>query len=115
MNIVLPWPPKELSPNARPHHMAHSRARKRYRQACALTAKAQGATRIAADSLAVNLTFIPPDRRMRDDQNLIAAMKSGLDGLADVLGVDDSKWYVTHDPYSTETIGGMVKVEVVPC
>lgn len=52
---------------------------------------------------------------MRDDQNLIAAMKSGLDGLADVLGVDDSKWHVTHDPYSTEVIGGMVKVEVLPC
>lgn len=24
--------------------------------------------------------------------NCIAAMKAGLDGLADVLGVDDSRW-----------------------
>ena len=113
LSFTLPWPPKELSSNARLHYMALARAKKSYRTACAWQAKAQGAGRIEAERLSVHLVFVPPDRRMRDDQNLIAAMKSGLDGLADVLGVDDSKWHVTHDPYSTDTIGGMVKVEVI--
>jgi crossover junction endodeoxyribonuclease RusA len=58
----------------------------------------------------VQLTFYPPNRRARDADNCLAAMKSGLDGLADVLGVDDSKWRITFE--MADTIGGMVKVEV---
>ncbi len=95
--------------------MALARAKKRYRQACAWTAKAQGVGRIDAEQLKVHLVFVPPDRRSRDDQNLIGAMKAGLDGLADVLGVDDSRWHVTHDPYGVAEIGGMVRVEILTC
>lgn len=112
MNLVLPWPPKELSSNSRQHHMALSRAKKRYRQACAWTAKAQGAGRLEAEQLLVHLVFVPPDRRRRDDQNCMAAMKSGLDGLADVLGVDDSRWRTSYAMASD--VGGMVRVEVTP-
>lgn len=112
MILTLPWPPKVLSPNDRPHWAKLARAKKAYRHACAWTAKSQGATQVDAERLQVHLTFVPPDRRSRDDQNLIAAMKSGLDGIADVIGVDDSKWYVTHEPYSTEKTGGFVKVEI---
>jgi crossover junction endodeoxyribonuclease RusA len=36
------------------------------------------------------LTFCPPDRRRRDDDNLVAAFKSGRDGLAEALGIDDA-------------------------
>lgn len=114
MKLVLPWPPKELSSNARLHFMALARIKKRYRKACANVARAQGACQLEAERLRVHLTFVPPDRRSRDDQNLIGAMKAGLDGLADVLGVDDSRWHVTHDPYSTAEVGGMVRVEVTP-
>ena len=39
--------------------------------------------------------------------NLIAAMKSGLDGLADALGVDDSRWALTCA--IDDNIGGMVR------
>lgn len=116
MQIVLPWPPAALNPNARHSHWSQlAKAKRRYRAACALQARAQGCGLIAADRLTVHLRFTPPDRRTRDDQNLIAAMKSGLDGLADVLGVDDSRWHVTHDPIDTSTIGGFVRVEVTPC
>lgn len=110
MNLVLPWPPKELSSNARLHFMALARAKKRYRTACAWTAVAQGARRIDAERLKVHLVFVPPDRRARDDQNCMAAMKAGLDGLADVLGVDDSLWATSYEMSST--VGGMVRVEV---
>lgn len=63
VNVILPWPPKELSPNARLHWAKLARAKKSYREACAWTAKAQGARRIKADKLHLSLTFYPPTRR----------------------------------------------------
>ena len=111
MTITLPWPPKELSPNARQHHMALARAKKAYRSVCAWQAKAQGAKPIPSDARPlVCLTFVPPDRRARDRDNMLAAMKSGLDGLADVIGCDDSRWRLQIEV--AETIGGWVRVEI---
>lgn len=113
--ITLPWPPRELSPNARHAHWAQlARAKRSYRAACAMQARVQGASRMLADRLAVHLRFIPPDRRARDLDNCIAAMKAGLDGLADVLGVDDSRWKLTAE-LAGGAIGGFVKVEVTTC
>lgn len=108
--LTLPWPPKELSPNARQHWGALSRAKKAYRAACAWTAKEQGAKRIEAERLHLTITFVPPDRRAHDLDNCIARMKSGLDGLADVLGVDDKHWQLT--PIKSDEVGGFVRVEV---
>ena len=39
-------------------------------------------------------------------------MKSGLDGLADVLLVDDSRWELTIRKAPVGTIGGFVRVGV---
>ena len=85
--------------------------RKKYRAACALTAMRQGACAVAAERLNVHLVFVPPDRRARDDQNCMAAMKAGLDGLADVLKVDDGRWTTSYELASGQ-VGGFVKVEV---
>lgn len=117
MTFTLPWPPSSLSPNARHGHWGTAaRAKKAYRTACAWTARQQGATRLDAPSLAVTLRFVLPDRRARDIDNLVASMKSGLDGLADVLGVDDSRWRWPEPPQIvTGQIGGFVRVEVRPC
>ena len=41
---------------------------------------------------------------------MLAAMKAGIDGLADALGMDDNKFKVTFDV--SDDIGGMVKVTV---
>lgn len=114
LTLTLPWPPKELNPNTRHGHWSQlARAKRSFRTACAWQAKSQGAKSMQAQRLAVNLTFFPPDRRHRDADNCLASMKSGLDGLADVLGVDDSKWRVSFEMSSD--VGGMVKVEVLPC
>lgn len=112
--LTLPWPPRELSPNARhAHWSALARAKLQYRAACAVTARSQGAARIVAPELAVSLTFVPPDRRSRDLDNCISSMKAGLDGLADVLGVDDNRWTLTA-VMDSDQIGGFVRVEVSP-
>lgn len=109
--ITLPWPSSALSPNTRQHWSALARAKKAYRAACAWTAKEQGAGRIDAQRLHLTITFYPPNRRAHDLDNCLARLKSGLDGLADVLGVDDKHWTLTIS--KADTVGGFVRVEVV--
>lgn len=108
-SVTLPWPPKALSPNARVHHMALAKAKKAYKEACMWQAKADGAKPMTG-ALHLTITFVPPDRRHRDLDNMLASIKSGLDGLRDVLGVDDSRWSLTIR--KTPHIGGVVLVEV---
>lgn len=110
LEVTLPWPPKELSPNARVHWAVLARTKKAYRQACAWHAVEQGARRIEAERLSVHLVFVPPNRRARDWDNMLASVKAGLDGLADALGVDDSRWRVSFEV--SDEIGGMVKVSI---
>lgn len=108
--IVLPWPPQNLSPNARLHWAALAKSKKAYRAACGLQARAQGAQAMKAERLKLEVTFFPPSKRRIDLDNCVARMKSGFDGLADVLGVDDSKWDMSFT--MAEQVGGMVKVLV---
>ena len=108
--VVLPWPPKELSPNARMHWARLAKAKKAYREACAWQAKAQGAGKLQVEALHLTLTFYAPTRRAFDLDNALARCKAGLDGLCDVLGVDDSKWSLTIR--KADTVGGFVRVEV---
>lgn len=112
MLIILPWPPTALSPNARTHWAKLAKAKKAYREACAWTAKLHGAGPIKADRLHLTLEFVPPSRRAYDLDNCLAGAKSGLDGLADVLGVDDSRWSLTIRKAPEGEIGGMVKVRI---
>lgn len=110
--VILPWPPKELSPNARLHWRVLALAKKAYRAACAQEAKAQGIGPMQANGLHVSLVFVPPNRRAFDLDGLLSRMKSGLDGLADVVEIDDSKWRLSLDKASE--IGGFVRVSITP-
>lgn len=113
MRLVLPWPPKHLSPNARLHWAQRRAATKRYRSDCYFAAKASGARVLEAETVAMTIAFCPPDRRRRDRDNAIASFKAGQDALADVLGVDDSRFAVTYAPGWGEPVkGGAVVVEV---
>lgn len=114
LEITLPWPPKELSPNARLHWSKKSKAAKGYRHACYMLAIQSGAKAGIpwVGDIHLWIDFYPPDRRHRDDDNMIAAFKAGRDGLADALGVDDKR-FRTHQ-YVKEQIGGMVKIRVRP-
>lgn len=109
--VTLPWPPKDLSPNARVHWRTRSKVAKAYRHACwALVKEARLTAPETSGPLHLWIDFYPPDRRHRDDDNMIAAFKSGRDGLADALGVDDRR-FICH-PYVKDQIGGMVKVRI---
>lgn len=110
MRIVLPWPRKGLSPNDRVHHMILHRAKKAYRRDCGMAARAQGVKPTEAQEVLVHMEFHRPHNRAYDEDNLVASMKAGLDGLADALGVDDSKFRVTQA--IAAALGGQVVVTI---
>ena len=97
---VSQLPPAEYSGNARVHWAVRYRAGATYSQAVfyAATDKRNRAL-LACEILPVfrqarlELTFVYPERRVRDADNLIAMFKPGLDALvqADVLRGDDVK------------------------
>lgn len=108
--VVLPWPPAILHPNKRPHWAPLAKAKGSYRFACAMLAQS---ARIKVPKNAtplVSITFYPPDRRRRDLDGMLSAIKSGLDGLADAMGCDDSRWRLQLAV--APEIGGMVKVTI---
>lgn len=111
VSVTLPWPPRALSPNARTHWRKKAPITKAYKQACwALVKEAQIVLPVSVGRLHLWLDFFPPDRRHRDDDNMIASFKAGRDGIALALGIDDKR-FVTHSFVSDE-IGGFVKVRI---
>lgn len=111
MNITLPWPPAALNPNARHAHPAIKwKAAKAYRNACKALAEAHGMVAPDSPKIALWVEFVPPDRRPRDDDNMVAAFKAGRDGLADAMGVDDRRFSCRYAV--ADEIGGMVRVSI---
>ena len=100
MIITLPWPHKDLSPNARKHWAALAVAKKKARETAhyaTLEALGSRASDVRASlggdgPLPVTVRFFPPDNRRRDDDNMVAAFKASRDGIADGLGVDDRRF-----------------------
>lgn len=117
IELTLPWPAKELSPNSRLHWSKRSKAAKAYREVCFWETKrllaAGGWQNLPAEGeLHLWIDFYPPDRRHRDDDNMIAAFKSGRDGIADALQVNDKRFRI--HPYVREQVGGLVKIRLTP-
>jgi len=112
MNIVkLPWPPKELSPNSALHWAKKAKKKKEYRHACWALALEAGLKAPGGDGkIEIEITFCPPDKRHRDADNMVASIKSGLDGLADALKVNDKRFLPSF--VFTESVLGMVIVEI---
>lgn len=109
--VFLPWPHKDLSPNATLHWAKKSKKKKEYRTTCwALTLEAKLEAPQGDDRFGVEITFYPPDRRHRDADNMVAAIKSGLDGVADALKVNDRRFLPSF--IFSEEVKGMVKVEI---
>lgn len=108
MRIVYPWFPAELTPNARVHWAKRARAAKNYRRAWFLLTRASRAEVHCEGKIPLTVVFNPPNRRPRDLDNCIAAIKSGMDGLADALSVNDRRFRPTYD--ISEDIFGTVHV-----
>ena len=93
ITIELPWPDSDLSPNARVHWAVKAKAASRAREDGYWCVSKD--TEIVCDYLEgevfqVTYIFHPPDKRKRDDDNIIGALKSYRDGVCDYFGIDDS-------------------------
>lgn len=115
LELVLPWPAKELSPNSRAHWRARAKATEKARldaYCVATVAMYEQDFRIPDGRLHLWIDFYPPTRRMPDDDNMLARMKPARDGIADALGIDDRR-FVSH-PYVREEVrkGGEVRIRI---
>lgn len=110
-SIELPWPPKAVHPNARTHWAPKARATKRMRHDAAWAAK-EARVKVGDGPVHISLTFYPPDKRRRDLDGCISSCKAYLDGLADALGIDDSRFTLSARMASVCAHDGEVKIEV---
>jgi crossover junction endodeoxyribonuclease RusA len=110
IELTLPWMPKALSPNARTHWRKKAPITKAYKQACWALCKQAGMVAPDSPKIALWLDFYPPDRRHRDDDNMVASFKAGRDGIAQALGIDDKRFVMR--PFVQDAVGGFVKVRL---
>jgi len=108
---VLPWPPKECSPNARPHWRKKADAVRGYKADCIVLLMAAGVRLMPVDRLQVQFTFRPKRAGRHDTDNMIASVKAAIDAVSFVTGVDDSRFdfrFLRGEPIK----GGAVEVVI---
>lgn len=91
--IRLAWPHASLWPNSRTDRRGATSHRKAARTEG--WAEAQSVKTLVLAEAHIIATFYPPDNRRRDCDNLLAAIKPHLDGIAAAAGVDDAGWMFT--------------------
>jgi crossover junction endodeoxyribonuclease RusA len=114
MIVTLPYPPSALNPNRSngQHWSKTRRAKTAYRRHCMQEMQAQKVKRTDATTVKITLTFHPPTAHARDVDNAVAAMKSAIDGLAEMLGLDDSNFTYGEPVMSDARKPGCVIVEI---
>lgn len=112
--ICLPWPDRELHPNARAHWGRKAKLAKLSKIEAGWYAEAAGwgRTEWPEGRLHVWIDAYPPDRRRRDADGLLSSLKAHLDGIAEVMGVDDRR-FVPH-PFIKDEVrkGGEVRIRI---
>lgn len=115
MQVIFPWYPNELSPNARSHRYIKAKKTKEYKIVCYYCTK-----EVISKSKVSNydhvkelhITFYKPSRRAMDADNMLASIKSGLDGMCQALRVDDQLFKKIVIEIADE-VGGYIKVDVI--
>lgn len=111
--IVLPWPPRSLNPNGRAHWRVKHRDAKIAKD-FAFYATKEARIGVAAGDVPVlvGLTFHPKTATRPDEDNCIASMKAGLDGIALALGLDDQHFRLAAPVIAEPVNGGKVVVTI---
>lgn len=115
IEVTLPWPSPKLNPNKarRLHWGKRASTAKRYKQDCGWACKAAGLRPVAFTHAAVTITFHPPDAQRRDIDNMLAAIKAGLDAVSAAVGIDDSLFDLNLTR-GKPVVGGAVVVRIAP-
>lgn len=99
MIIRLPFPSSALFPNAKngKSHHASSAAKKSQREdAFYLTKQATKDYSPPDGYIPLSLLFVTPSGHKRDLDNMLAASKALIDGMAKAIGIDDSMFKPVH-------------------
>jgi crossover junction endodeoxyribonuclease RusA len=116
ITIHLPFPDPRLNPNRCKgvHWAATTALRKSARAAAFYLTKqaAAGVTFPMGQEIALVIVFVQPDRRHRDRDNLLAASKPALDGVADALGINDSQFQPVTIVREFGAKPGAVRIEI---
>lgn len=95
ITVILPFPDSRLNPNrSKGHHWGSTtELRKKARSDAWVVMRmaARGFVMPEGD-IELVITFVQPDRRNRDRDNLLSASKPQIDGVADGLGVNDARF-----------------------
>jgi crossover junction endodeoxyribonuclease RusA len=95
--LSFPFPSSELMPNrknGRSHHASNA-AKIKAREDAFWLAKAYPLHMTFKDfdgPIPLSIVYCPPDKRRRDLDNLLAASKATLDGLANAMCIDDTRF-----------------------
>jgi crossover junction endodeoxyribonuclease RusA len=97
VTVVLPWPDRKLNPNYSKgrHWTSTTDERKTARTLARLLTLNVLVTARAGEfvgDVPLTIVFVAPDKRHRDRDNLLSALKSSLDGVADAMRVNDSQF-----------------------
>jgi crossover junction endodeoxyribonuclease RusA len=90
VRIRFPFPDRKLSANSRIAHRWATKERDTARVVGFWLVKDAGWKFNGEKPLELTLIVCPPDKRRRDDDNIVSAFKSYRDGMFQALGLDDS-------------------------
>ena len=87
------FPAPVLFPNRKAHWRLVNQARQAQKQLSYLAGmEARDGVEFTRDTeLTAFIDFYPPDRRTRDFDGLLSAIKGAIDGVCDAVGVDDKQ------------------------
>jgi crossover junction endodeoxyribonuclease RusA len=106
IKIELPLPPPELFPNraAGKHWAVLYKHKKAFKETCYLLTKSQVSGKFTGGLMMMTLMYCFPNAINRDVDNCLAASKSGLDGMAEAIGINDKYLdpILVYRTYNTE-------------
>lgn len=114
--IKIPYPSRALGPNGGHGHWSTKHTAKKAYKADGYhaTLEAMGRNRPKfpeSGEIPVRVRWQPKARRNIDMDNCIASLKSGFDGIAEALGVNDSRFRLTFE-MGEPVKGGAVTITV---
>lgn len=115
LELVLPWPSKDLSPNARVHWRDKAKATKAARQLAVVLAFEAGWRDACLPPGRLHLwidIYQAPGKKLPDDDNMLGRCKAYRDGIAQVLGIDDRRFKSHPDVKHERRPGGQVVMRI---
>lgn len=108
--IELPFPPASLSGHVKGNWRGKSAVTKKWRADAHTVTKAARLAPPVEGDIHVHVTFVPPNHR-GDRVNFPIRMKPIFDGIADALGVNDSR-FVPHFYFCEPEKPGRLEIRI---